>query len=136
MALPVRYAVVPSTFVTSIFVIFRKTGSSNDDLHPNADIISTINNNRCILDRRLKNRFVTQLSDTLELELDVYLNSSEGLNLEGLQVAEIEFPSTDAKEDFSNDTFTELGYTVSRDLTEDSAYSNQQLALNGLKGLI
>jgi adenylate cyclase len=71
--------------------------------------------------RRLaKTRHVLPLAGGLAAELDVYHGDHEGL-----LVAEIEFPSRSASEDFAQPAW--LGAEV----TGDARYANQQLALRG-----
>ena len=70
--------------------------------------------------RVAKTRYVVPLEDGLEAEVDVY-----GEALEGLVVAEIEFPSEADSETFSAPDW------LGRDVTEDTAYATQALATQG-----
>jgi CYTH domain-containing protein len=60
----------------------------------------------------------------LQIELDVY-----GGSLEGLIVAEVEFDDPWAAESF------EAPHWFGREVTDNSAYKNQRLALEGLPGV-
>ena len=74
--------------------------------------------------RRLdKVRHYVPLDGGLEAELDVYAGA-----LEGLLTAEIEFPSEAAARAFVPPPW------LGRDVTGDSAYANQTLALRGAPG--
>jgi CYTH domain-containing protein len=68
-----------------------------------------------------KRRHTLPASGGLEIELDVY-----GGSLEGLIVAEVEFGDPWAAESF------EVPIWFGREVTDDSAYKNQRLALEGL----
>ena len=67
-----------------------------------------------------KTRYLVPLQDGLEAEVDVY-----GEALEGLVVAEIEFPSETESEAFSAPDW------LGREVTADTAYATQALATQG-----
>jgi adenylate cyclase len=67
-----------------------------------------------------KRRYVVPAGEELSIELDVY-----GGKLDGLVVAEIEFPSEDAARDYEPPSW------LGRDVTGHAAYSNQTLATRG-----
>jgi adenylate cyclase len=70
--------------------------------------------------RIVKTRHRVDLGDGLTAEVDVYGGAHEGL-----AVAEVEFPDEDASDGFQAPDW------VGREVTGDSRYANQRLALNG-----
>ncbi|MGO9752179.1 MAG: CYTH domain-containing protein [Solirubrobacteraceae bacterium] len=70
-----------------------------------------------------KTRYEIPVSDRLLIELDVY----EGA-LTGLSVAEVEFPDVQAAARFGAPAW------FGREVTDDDAYKNRRLALDGMPG--
>lgn len=68
-----------------------------------------------------KTRYEIPAADGLVIELDVYRGA-----LEGLRVAEVEFPDIDAASRFIVPAW------FGREVTDDDAYKNRRLALDGM----
>jgi adenylate cyclase len=71
--------------------------------------------------RRIRKRRYRVEGDGITIEVDVY-----GDQLEGLAVAEIEFPSEEASDEFDPPSW------VGRELTDKPGYANEHLAEDGL----
>jgi adenylate cyclase len=67
-----------------------------------------------------KTRYELPADDGLTIELDVYTG-----RLEGLVTAEVEFPSAEAADRFEPPTW------FGKEVTDDDAYKNQRLAVDG-----
>ncbi len=67
-----------------------------------------------------KTRYEIPAADELVIELDVYSGT-----LSGLQVAEVEFPDTEAAARFAVPSW------FGREVTDDDAYKNRRLAVDG-----